>query len=100
MPFLDADGFPIKRRGVTSVKGLYVLGLDWLHTAKSGLFAGIGDDASYVASVITSRPLGGGIRGRRLEPGPLDSFDPLENRARLMLFESREVIWPSRINSA
>jgi putative flavoprotein involved in K+ transport len=48
----------MQRRGVTSVEGLYVLGLDWLHTAKSGLFAGITDDASYLASVITSRPPG------------------------------------------
>jgi putative flavoprotein involved in K+ transport len=40
---------------VTSVEGLYVLGLDWLHTAKSGLFAGITDDASYLASAITAR---------------------------------------------
>jgi putative flavoprotein involved in K+ transport len=55
LPFLDADGYPIQRRGVTSVEGLYVLGLDWLHTAKSGLFAGISEDATYLASVITSR---------------------------------------------
>jgi putative flavoprotein involved in K+ transport len=58
--FLDADGYPMQRRGVTSVEGLYVLGLDWLHTAKSGLFAGITEDASYLASVITSRPSGRG----------------------------------------
>ena len=54
LPFLDADGYPVQRRGVTSVDGLYVLGLDWLHTAKSGLFAGITDDASYLASAITA----------------------------------------------
>jgi putative flavoprotein involved in K+ transport len=54
LPFLDADGYPIQRRGVTSVKGLYVLGLDWLHNAKSGLFAGMGDDATYLASVIAA----------------------------------------------
>jgi hypothetical protein len=56
--FLGADGYPVQRRGVTSVKGLFVLGLDWLHNAKSGLFAGIGDDATYLASVIASRPAG------------------------------------------
>jgi putative flavoprotein involved in K+ transport len=54
LPFLDADGYPIQRRGITPVAGLYVLGLDWLHTAKSGLFAGIGDDAGYLASVISA----------------------------------------------
>ena len=58
LPFLDADGYPMQLRGVTSVEGLYVLGLDWLHTAKSGLFAWISDDASYLASVITSRQPG------------------------------------------
>jgi putative flavoprotein involved in K+ transport len=55
LPFLDAEGYPMQRRGVTSVSGLYVLGLDWLHTAKSGLFAGITDDASYLASAMTAR---------------------------------------------
>lgn len=55
VPFLDADGYPMQRRGVTTVEGLYVLGLDWLHTAKSGLFAGITDDATYLASVIATR---------------------------------------------
>jgi putative flavoprotein involved in K+ transport len=54
LPFLDADGHPRQRRGVTSVKGLYVLGLDWMHNAKSGLFAGISDDAAYLADVIAS----------------------------------------------
>ena len=52
LPFLDADGYPLHRRGVTPVDRFYVLGLDWLHSAKSGLFAGIGDDAGYLASVI------------------------------------------------
>jgi putative flavoprotein involved in K+ transport len=52
LPFLDADGYPLHRRGITPVDRFYVLGLDWLHSAKSGLFAGIGDDAGYIASVI------------------------------------------------
>jgi putative flavoprotein involved in K+ transport len=55
LPFLDADGYPMQRRGVTSVEGLYVLGLDWLYSAKSGLFAGITDDATHLASVIAAR---------------------------------------------
>ncbi|HYY87269.1 MAG TPA: FAD-dependent oxidoreductase, partial [Chloroflexota bacterium] len=45
---------PVQRRGVTSVPGLYVRGLDWLHSAKSGLFAGVGEDAGYLASVIAA----------------------------------------------
>jgi putative flavoprotein involved in K+ transport len=55
LPFLDAEGYPIQRRGVTPVPGLYILGLDWLHTARSGLFAGLEDDAAYLAARITER---------------------------------------------
>lgn len=52
LPVSDSDGYPIQRRGTTPVTGLYVVGLDWLHTAKSGLFAGVGDDAGHIASLI------------------------------------------------
>jgi putative flavoprotein involved in K+ transport len=55
LPFTDASGYPIQRRGVTEIPGLYVLGLHWLYKAKSGIFAGIDDDASYLASVIADR---------------------------------------------
>lgn len=54
-PCTDDRGHPIQRRGVTEIPGLYVLGLDWLHTAKSGLFAGIDEDATYLAGVVASR---------------------------------------------
>jgi putative flavoprotein involved in K+ transport len=55
LPVLDKDGFPIQQRGVTAFPGLYFLGLPWLHTAKSGLLLGIGEDAAYVASHIAGR---------------------------------------------
>jgi putative flavoprotein involved in K+ transport len=55
LPVLDPQGYPVQRRGVTKVPGLYILGLDWLHTSKSGLFAGIGEDAAYLASQIAAR---------------------------------------------
>ena len=54
-PVLDREGYPVQRRGVTAVPGLYFLGLDWLHSAKSGLFAGIGEDAAYLAERIAER---------------------------------------------
>ena len=57
LPILDGEGYPVQRRGVTKVPGLYILGLDWLHTAKSGLFAGIGEDAAYLAEQITGQPV-------------------------------------------
>jgi hypothetical protein len=28
--------------------------VDWLHNAKSGLFAGVGDDAAFLAEAITT----------------------------------------------
>jgi putative flavoprotein involved in K+ transport len=48
VPVLDAEGYPIHKRGVTSYPGLYFLGLDWLHKRKSGMFLGIGEDAEYL----------------------------------------------------
>ena len=57
LPILDAEGYPIQRRGVTAVPGLYLLGLDWLHTAKSGLFAGVGEDAAYLAEHMSGHPI-------------------------------------------
>ena len=57
LPILDGEGYPIQRRGVTRVPGLSILGLDWLHSAKSGLFAGVGDDAAYLAEQIAGHPV-------------------------------------------
>ena len=50
-----ADGYPIQQRGVSAVPGLYFLGMHWLHTRKSGLFAGVGDDARHVAAAIAAQ---------------------------------------------
>jgi putative flavoprotein involved in K+ transport len=55
LPIHDAAGYPVQRRGVTRVPGLFILGLDWLHSAKSGLFAGIAEDAACLASAIATR---------------------------------------------
>ncbi len=55
LPVFDEDGYPIQKRGVTKFPGLYFLGLHWLHTGKSGLLFGVGEDAEYVASAIASR---------------------------------------------
>lgn len=52
LPVFDDDGFPIQQRGVTAFPGLYFLGLPWLHTLKSGLLLGVGEDAVYIASHI------------------------------------------------
>jgi len=52
VPAFDGSGYPVHRRGVTTVPGLYVLGLPWLHTWGSGRFAGIDRDARHVANAV------------------------------------------------
>ena len=51
-PVLDDAGRPVQRRGVTRTPGLYFLGLHWMHTIKSGLLSGVGNDAEYLADHI------------------------------------------------
>lgn len=51
---MDATGYPVHRRGVTEVPGLYLLGLPWLYTRTSSLLVGVGRDAAYLAEQITA----------------------------------------------
>jgi putative flavoprotein involved in K+ transport len=55
VPVFDGKGYPGHDRGVTSVKGLYFLGLPWLYTWGSGRFSGVARDAEYLADYIESR---------------------------------------------
>jgi len=48
LPIFDEDGFPVQKRGVTEFSGLYFVGLPFLHTAASGLLAGVGEDARHI----------------------------------------------------
>ena len=52
IPVFDQQGRPVQDRGVTHRPGLYFLGLHWMHTFKSGLLAGVGSDAEYLAHHI------------------------------------------------
>jgi putative flavoprotein involved in K+ transport len=61
LPVVDADGYPLQKRGVTSYPGLYFVGLHWLHKFKSGTLFGIGEDAAFVASEILARKPRAGI---------------------------------------
>lgn len=54
-PIFDEFGYPVQKRGVTEQPGLYFLGLHWMHTLKSGLFLGVGDDAAHIAGHIADR---------------------------------------------
>jgi putative flavoprotein involved in K+ transport len=51
----DGQGHPTHARGVTSVPGLYFLGLPWLYTWGSGRFAGIARDATYLTERVLER---------------------------------------------
>ncbi len=55
LPILDGDGYPIQKRGITDHPGLYFVGLPWLHTARSGLLFGVGDDAAAIVADISVR---------------------------------------------
>jgi putative flavoprotein involved in K+ transport len=69
---VDSDGFPIQTRGVSAHSGLFFVGLPWLHTAKSGLIYGVGEDASFIADRIAER-------GRRDADAPLQPDLPRAN---------------------
>lgn len=49
----DGTGRPTHTRGVTSVPGLFFVGLPWMHTWGSGRFLGVAADAEHVAGCIT-----------------------------------------------
>lgn len=51
-PVFDEDGYPVQKRGLTRQPGLYFVGLPWLHKQKSGLLAGVAEDAAHIAHCI------------------------------------------------
>jgi putative flavoprotein involved in K+ transport len=53
LPVFDATGYPLHNRGVTPMRGLYVLGLPWLYTWGSGRFCGVGADSEHLARQIS-----------------------------------------------
>ena len=55
IPVLDRHGEIAHRRGVTSVPGLYVLGLKFLHYRNSTFVDGVGSDARFVAAHLMRR---------------------------------------------
>jgi putative flavoprotein involved in K+ transport len=61
LPIFDGSGYPVHDRGATSERGLYVLGLPWLHTWGSGRLSGVGRDAEHLAGVVLAH----GARPRR-----------------------------------
>lgn len=55
LAIFDGFGYPIQQRGVSDYPGLYFVGLHFLHTLKSGLFLGVGQDAEHIAAHIAGR---------------------------------------------
>ncbi|MEV4923028.1 flavin-containing monooxygenase [Streptomyces roseoverticillatus] len=58
LPVFDDWGYPHHTRGVTTHPGLYAVGLPWLHSVASSVFAGVGPDAAHVAEHIAGRLAG------------------------------------------
>ncbi len=54
LPIFDGTGYPVQRRGVTGVDGVYVLGLPWLWTWGSGRFLAVGKDAEHVIGHLSA----------------------------------------------
>jgi putative flavoprotein involved in K+ transport len=55
---LDTRGMPVHQGGVTSVPGLYFIGLPWLSQFSSSFLFGVGDDAERLAAHIAGRAAG------------------------------------------
>jgi putative flavoprotein involved in K+ transport len=76
LPIFDGAGYPTHRRGVTSMDGVYVLGLPWLHTWGSGRFVGVGRDAEFVSKHIAAS-----LIPSKAVPSGQPVFHPAENAA-------------------
>jgi putative flavoprotein involved in K+ transport len=51
----QTDGYPEQTQGVSRYPGLYFMGLQLMHTRKSGLIFGVGEDAEHISSVIADQ---------------------------------------------
>ncbi len=55
LPLNTVDGYPEQTQGVSPHAGLYFMGLQLMHTRKSGLIFGVGEDAAHVTGVIAKQ---------------------------------------------
>jgi putative flavoprotein involved in K+ transport len=51
---LDEFGYPVQEQGVSSLPGVYFVGLHWLNKFKSGLLYGVAEDAAHVAQHLAA----------------------------------------------
>jgi len=66
LPVFNMRGFPETDRGITSLPGLYFLGLPWMHTWGSARFSGIAEDAEHIVQRISSSVRCQGMTSRPL----------------------------------
>jgi putative flavoprotein involved in K+ transport len=50
LAIFDEWGYPRHQRGVTEQPGLYAVGLPWLYSEPSSVFAGVGADAAHIVN--------------------------------------------------
>lgn len=55
LPVLNEFGFPIHKRGISQISGLYFVGFPWLSKRKSGLIYGVAEDAEYISTQVIAR---------------------------------------------
>ncbi|MCF0073001.1 MSMEG_0569 family flavin-dependent oxidoreductase [Dyadobacter sp. CY261] len=55
LPILGERGFPVHKRGITEVPGMYFLGLTWQNTWGSARFSGVGKDAEFLLECIQAQ---------------------------------------------
>jgi putative flavoprotein involved in K+ transport len=55
IPIFDGKGYPSHQRGVTTVAGIYFIGLPWQYTWGSGRFSGVAQDARFLADCLEAR---------------------------------------------
>ena len=53
----DEKQIPIQKRGVTKYKGLYFMGLQWMHSAKSAQFIGVAEDAEFIVNDMFAKKI-------------------------------------------
>lgn len=51
----DNEGYPIHKRGVTSINGLYFLGFSWLQWKKQSFIIGTSAEANYIFNKIVEK---------------------------------------------
>ncbi|MGB1263497.1 MAG: flavin-containing monooxygenase [Cognaticolwellia sp.] len=51
---LDKQGYPVNYRGVSNTKGMYFVGLPWMHTRGSATLGGVYKDVDYLIDIMQS----------------------------------------------